>query len=62
MKEHTDATEWELDFDDNEWERVEFPLTEPSYGVEDWLDDMAEFSGLGYYDDDGKWVWVDEEE
>lgn len=31
------------------------------YTVEDWLDDMAEISGVGYYDEDGEWHWTDEE-
>ena len=26
----------------------------------EWLDDMAELSGVGNYDESGLWVWVDE--
>lgn len=30
------------------------------YTVEQWLDDMAEHSGVGHYDENGEWVWDDE--
>ena len=31
-----------------------------AYTISDWLDDMAEVSGVGYYDKLGIWRWTDE--
>ena len=31
-----------------------------TYTVEEWLDDMAEISGVGRYDENGEWQWSDE--
>lgn len=31
-----------------------------TYTTEDILDDMAEFSGTGHYDETGAWVWTDD--
>ena len=28
----------------------------------EWLDALAEISGVGFYDANGVWVWVDDEE
>ena len=33
---------------------------ESDYSLDEWLDDMAEISGVGYYDENGVWQWTKE--
>lgn len=44
-----------------EWAVKVEPYVEPVYTEEDWLTEMAEHSGVGYYDENGNWQWTDED-